>query len=85
VSVEFTILCTRSPEQLLDKKVKGLRWDATKQSGEFGTMGLRQRALRESDKFVFLWADVDEPRTPALAVDEAVLEIAAQRDPGSRS
>jgi hypothetical protein len=50
MSIEFTILCTQSPEPFLDKPVKGLKWNATKQSGKFGTMGLRLRDLRDYDE-----------------------------------
>lgn len=49
MSIEYTILCTRSPVAFLAQRVKRLSWDAAKQSGQFGSMYLRQDARQSED------------------------------------
>jgi hypothetical protein len=50
VSIEYIILCTRSPAAFLKKKAKWLTFDARKKSGAFGGMSLDLRSLEEWDK-----------------------------------
>jgi hypothetical protein len=42
MSIDYTILCTRSPAAFLERRAKGLSWDPATRSGSFGSMSLRQ-------------------------------------------
>ena len=49
MSIDFTILCSRSPAAFLKKKATWLAWDAKKESGAFGGMSLSLRSIEEHD------------------------------------
>ena len=49
MSIDFTILCARSPAAFLERRVKNLSWDLAKQSGRFGAMHLRLDERQDED------------------------------------
>lgn len=50
MSIDYIILCTRSPAAFLKKKATWLTFDARKKSGAFGGMSLSLRSLDERDE-----------------------------------
>lgn len=49
MSIDYTILCTRSPTEFLSRNVKKLAWEPAKRSGRFGSMHLRQDECQSED------------------------------------
>lgn len=58
VSIDFTILCTQSPERFLRKRTEWLKWSARGRSGSFGGMSLERAELEDTDPLPELeWAE----------------------------
>lgn len=49
MSIDYTILCTRSPDAFLATSTKKLSWEPSTRSGKFGSMYLRQDERRIED------------------------------------
>ncbi|MCY0991095.1 hypothetical protein OV203_28380 [Nannocystis sp. ILAH1] len=49
MSIDFTILCTQSPERFLRKRTEWLKWNARRRSGSFGGMSLSWTDLEDTD------------------------------------
>lgn len=49
MSIDYTILCTRSPAAFLDRRIKKLSWDPATCSGRFGSMSLRLDERQSED------------------------------------
>lgn len=49
MSIDYTILCTRSPAAFLEKRAKKLSWDPATCTGCFGSMSLRQGERQSED------------------------------------
>lgn len=49
MSIDYTIVCTRSPATFMERRVSKLSWDPATRSGAFGSMSLRQDVYRAED------------------------------------